>query len=236
MNVLPHTDSTMGFRVRRHAVRARAGWVALAWAPLATSLLLRFKRQRARGTELVDVAGSRFCGDYLEHLIRLASFTAASNPSVVRRATVQRPAGLLWRSLSTACASIGYTWGVFNVAKYWSRTTGDFTGPRGAMTAAEVMGDRLGMCLAYRDAALDLIGRPRPTDAEIVEARRLMNKALEYAAAVETPSIMLKVLIAARRLDPGRRVPVGEVDRLLGSAECEAMTRQAAEIRKILCD
>lgn len=189
----------------------------LLYFPLAVFIGLRVVRSDKRPPSMEY----RFVCDYLEHLIRIA---AVADQLPGRKRLRRR----VLRQLSNWCSSVGYTWGVLNVAKYQSRDDGAFAGPHGAITLALLMGDTAGLALAYRDAALRLF-------ADGGDGTAYLEAALDQAIFLGSPSQELKVRIARRRFGVDPPMPESELLRLIGATESKVLRREFQALRTLLC-
>jgi len=236
LRVVPGEPFDIRFMIRSLAALVVVVWTAVRWAPLARRLIRSLRPGTESDLTAVRTSDFRFCADYLEHLIRLTTFP----DRLSRRVGILRPlVRRSWSVLSSNCGSIGYTWGVFNVSRYTSRTSGEFEAPHGVITTAGVMGDRLGTCIAYRDAAIYLTDHSDlSTDLGLhrQRAQHYLAQSIDQAAQLGCPSLVLKALVAQRRLEPNDRLPHDVVAEELKAVECEGISRQAKQIIATLCD
>ena len=212
------------FRLRRWAASAGVVRTALVWAAPALLMArnLRPERRQSGSHRARNLAPERLrlCADYLEHLIRLLSYVDAASRS---RTWMRGPVLFVWKVLRRACESIGYSWGALKVTGRTSRWGHDFTGPTGALTTAEILGDPVELAVTKIAYALDLLADGQGNSDHAPDPLALLREALAQAAELGSPSLQLKCHVELRRAIPGYKVDATTVAELVDSAECEAI-------------
>ncbi|MEU8006391.1 SIR2 family protein [Catellatospora sp. NPDC049111] len=231
LSVVPAERVRTRVKIERLWPLFRVLWTTAAYAlPFVIAL---YRLHRATG--LPKTAVYRFAADYLEHCVRLMSLLERLRR---RSRWIGGRLDHLWRLLESACASIGYTWGVLNVSKYRSREHARFKGPEGSVTRANVMGDLVGKTIALRDAARHYLeaAAGMTEGADWARGVELLDGALETAQELGGPTLELKIRLIRRQYGIDGPYERAAIERVLDLAECRAMVHEREVILRALTE